>query len=160
MPSVGTHWHSFTRSFSHPENGAAAPDAGITPNTSSDSHRVEQQLRMRSNNTEKKFPDCESQGTPAPHSPDVAPTTPCQMAGKELEKQAGMGCAEPASNAAPDKGKVPSPSARCGLHHNHQKIWSQVPVPTGAGNGKQSCASQMNALSPGFVISFFIGLGF
>lgn len=68
MPSVGTHWHSFTRSFPHPENGAAAPDAGITPNTSSDNHRVEHQLRMRSSNTEKKFPDCGSQGTPIPHS--------------------------------------------------------------------------------------------
>lgn len=82
-----------TRSFSHPENGAAVPDAGITSNTSSDNHRVECQLRMRSSDTEKKFPDCESQGTPALHSPDMAQTAPCQMVVKELEKQAGVGCA-------------------------------------------------------------------
>lgn len=159
MPSVGTHWNSLTRSFPHPENGAAAPDTGITPNTSSDNHRVKCQLRMRSNDTEKKFPDC----IPTPQSPDTAQPAPCQMAGKELGKQAGVGCSEPTSTAAQGKRKVPSPSAKYGLlHHNHHhlEVWPQVPVSTGAGNGEQSCASQMNALPPGFVISFFIGLSF
>lgn len=124
MPSVGTHWHSLTRSFSHPENGAAAPDTGITPNTSSDNHRVECQLRIRSNDTEKKFPDCESRSTPISHSPDMAQPAPWQMAGKELEKQSGVGCAEPASTAAPAGGKrkVPSHSAKGGLLHQDHNI--------------------------------------
>lgn len=116
MPSVGTHWHSFTQSFSHPENGAAAPDTGITPNTSSDNHRVKRQLRMRSNNIEKKFPDCKSQGTSMPQNPDLAQPVPRQVAGKELEKQAGVGCAAPASTAAPAQGKRKVPfSAKHGL---------------------------------------------
>lgn len=92
MPSVGTHWHSFTKSFSHPENGAAAPDAGRTSDTGSDNHRAEHRLRMRSNNTEKKFPDCESHGIPTPHSPDTAQSGMAlpKWQGKSWKSRSGM----------------------------------------------------------------------
>lgn len=111
--SMETAWHSFARRqtwrFSHPENAAAAPNAGLTFNTSSDGCRVEHQLKMKSRNTEKKCSGCERQHTPgcpalpSQHPPAQPGHQLCSdnVVGRELEQWAAAGSAEPTSTAAP-----------------------------------------------------------